>query len=87
MYFHTQNRNYKTAFMLISAIYMLNATLYAREIVAYNKHHIALSSDNDAYFEPTNYDRYYTAGHNLSYTSKEWQNSPLAYTALFSSAF
>lgn len=87
MYFHTQNRNYKTAFMLISAICMLNATLYAREIVAYNKHHIALSSDNDAYFEPTNYDRYYTAGHNLSYTSKEWQNSPLAYTALFSRLF
>ena len=54
MYFHTQNRNYKTAFMLISAIYMLNATLYAREIAAYNKHHIALSSDNDTYFfEPT----------------------------------
>ena len=87
MYFHTQNRNYKTAFMLIIALCMLNATLYAREIAAYNKHHIALSSDNDAYFEPTNYDRYYTAGHNLSYTSKEWQNSPLAYTALFSRLF
>lgn len=57
---------------------------YANELIPYEKHHIALSSDNDAYFEPTNYDRYYTAGHNLSYTSKEWINSPLRHVAILS---
>lgn len=60
---------------------------YASELIPYEKHHIALSSDNDAYFEPTNYDRYYTAGHNLSYTSKEWINSPLRHVALLSRIF
>lgn len=57
---------------------------YANELIPYEKHHIVLSSDNDAYFEPTNYDRYYTAGHNLSYTSKEWINSPLCHVAILS---
>ncbi len=57
---------------------------YTQEFLPYRKHHIALASDNDAYFEPTNYDRYYTAGHNLSYTSKEWLASPLGYVALSS---
>lgn len=45
----------------------------------YNKQSISLQSDNDAYFAPTDYDRYYTAGHNLTYTSKEFINNPLKY--------
>ncbi len=59
-------------------IFMLITTLqcvYGDELIPYNRHHISLSSDNDAYFESTNYDRYYTAGHNLSYVSKEFSNT------------
>ena len=87
MYFQTKNRTCKVLFTFMNAISMLGAAEYSEEIIPYNKHHIALSSDNDAYFEPTNYDRYYTAGHNLSYTSKEWLDSKLQYLALFSRLF
>lgn len=59
----------------------------ASELIPYKKNHITLLSDNDAYFEPTNYDRYYTAGHNLSYTSKEYIYSPLSNIALLSRLF
>ncbi|GAB0173289.1 lipid A deacylase LpxR family protein [Helicobacter trogontum] len=87
MCFQHQHGIYRILFILTGFVCMLNTIGYASEISAYNKHHIALSSDNDVYFEPTNYDRYYTAGHNLSYTSKEWQNSPLQSLALFSRLF
>ncbi len=74
----------KISYKYLLCILLILKCIYTQEVIPYNRHHIALSSDNDAYFEPTNYDRYYTAGHNLSYVSKEFDDSFIKYIALFS---
>ncbi|RDU66076.1 DUF2219 domain-containing protein [Helicobacter didelphidarum] len=65
-------------------LFLVIDILHARDIVAYKKQTFSLATDNDAYFEPTNYDRFYTAGHSLSYTSKEFQQSFLHYVGISS---
>ena len=50
--------------------------LGAQELVPYQKHFFSILSDNDAYVNQY-IDRYYTAGTALSYTSKEYDLTPL----------
>ena len=50
----------------------------------YGLQSLSLHTENDVYFPPTDYDRYYTAGHSLSYTSMDFENSFLDYIGLLS---
>ncbi|STQ86711.1 lipid A deacylase LpxR family protein [Helicobacter muridarum] len=45
------------------------------KVLASDKHSITIHTENDAYYSPTDYDRYYTAGHNITYNSKGFYNS------------
>ncbi|MWV61987.1 DUF2219 family protein [Helicobacter saguini] len=47
--------------------------------IPYKKRTITLITDNDAYFPITDKDRYYTAGHSLTYTHSEREDSILRF--------
>lgn len=55
-----------------------------QNLVAFSKQSISLHTENDAYFSPTDFDRYYTAGTNITYTSKAFSDSKLKYIGIFS---
>ncbi len=56
------------------ALSLIVCFTYANDI-AYNKFSLSLYTDNDAYFSPRDFDRYYSAGHSLYFTSVEYDNS------------
>ncbi len=59
--------------------------LFSNELIKRDKQILSLITENDAYFEPfIKSDRYYTAGHYLSYTSKEFDDSFMNKIAVFS---
>lgn len=74
---------FMTKYFLFFGIFLCNYA-YCLELVPYEKQSLSLQSDNDAYFEPLNYDRYYTAGHNLAYTSKEYDDTFMHFIGIVS---
>lgn len=71
--------------MRIKIIFLLCYCIsLAQGLTTYSKQNLSFHTENDVYFPPTDFDRYYTTGTNFTYTSKEFKNSALRYIGIFS---
>lgn len=69
----------RSFYFFITFICLIFSQANAIESLPYKKRNLSLKTDNDAYFPPTDKDRYYTAGHSLLYTHSETKNKILSY--------
>ncbi len=71
--------------LALGAAFLLYGDDFGESFKINPNHSISIATENDVYFEPfVNTDRFYTAGHSISYLSPEYADSWLNNVAIFS---